>query len=347
MKKKEEESMMKDAKKILITGGAGFIGSNFVHYLIRKYPHLFIINLDKLTYAGNINNIADLEGNKNHLFIKGDICDKELVNDLIKDIDILINFAAETHVDRSIMEAGEFLRTDVFGTFVLLEASKKEKIKLFVQISTDEVYGSIEKGYADELAPLMPSNPYSASKAAADRLAFSYWQTYKLPVIITRCCNNYGPFQHPEKFIPLFITNALEDKYLPLYGDGLNVRDWIYIEDHCRALDFIINKGVVGEVYNISAKQFFKNIEVSKLILSYLKKSESLIKYVKDRPGHDRRYAISNKKLLKLGWKPLVPFKEGLKKTIDWYIKNKEWWKTIKEKDKDFIEYYQKQYKGI
>jgi len=339
--------MLEKAKKILVTGGAGFIGSNFIHYIIKRYAQLIIINLDKLTYAGNMSNIEDLEGNKNHIFVKGDICDKDLVNELTKGIDIIINFAAETHVDRSIIEAGVFLQTDVFGTFVLLEASKRNKVKLFLQISTDEIYGSIQRGYADERAPLMPSNPYAASKAAADRLAYSYWYTYQLPVIITRCCNNYGPFQHPEKFIPLFITNAIDNKSLPLYGDGLNIRDWIYVEDHCKALEFIINKGSCGEVYNISSKQFFTNIQVSKLILAYLKKPEALIKFVSDRPGHDRRYAISNKKILKLGWRPSVHFKEGLRKTIEWYIKNESWWRKIKESDKDFIEFYKKQYKGL
>jgi dTDP-glucose 4,6-dehydratase len=337
--------LLNNKLRLLITGGAGFIGSNFIHYWFKRYPHHIIMNLDKLTYAGNIDNIADLKDNKNHIFIKGDICDKELVNDIMKKVDIVVHFAAETHVDRSIIEAGDFLQTDIIGTFVLLEAAKRYDVKLFVQISTDEVYGSIEKGYCSEDAPLMPSNPYSASKAAADRLAYSYYKTYNLPVIITRCSNNYGPFQHPEKLIPLFITNAIENLPLPLYGDGLNVRDWIYVEDHCSALELIINKGLVGEVYNIASHHFKTNLETTKLLLHYLNKPESLIKFVKDRPGHDRRYSISNNKIRKLGWKPRTNFKVGIKKTIEWYLANQEWWKKIKHHDPNFIKYYSTQYK--
>lgn len=326
--------------KILITGGAGFIGSNFIHYILNQYPNHTIINIDKLTYAGNYDNIADLENNPNHIFIKGDICDKELVNNAMKNVDLVVHFAAETHVDRSIMEAGAFLHTDVIGTFILLEAAKQKNIKLFVQISTDEVYGSVEKGYCTEDAPLMPSNPYSASKAAADRLAYSYYKTYNLPVIITRCSNNYGPYQHPEKLIPLFITNAIENLSLPLYGDGLNIRDWIYVRDHCSALELIINKGTVGEVYNIASHHFKTNIEITKLLLRYLRKPESLIKFVKDRPGHDRKYSISNDKIKKLGWKPKTSFTNGIKKTIQWYLSNQDWWKKIKHNDPEFKKFY-------
>ncbi|OGF62733.1 MAG: dTDP-glucose 4,6-dehydratase [Candidatus Fischerbacteria bacterium RBG_13_37_8] len=333
--------------KILVTGGAGFIGSNFIHSLLAHYPEHSIINLDKLTYAGNIDNIADLQDNKHHTFIMGDICDKSLVNAVIPGTDLIVHFAAETHVDRSIHEAGEFLQTDIIGTFILLEAAKKHKVKLFIQISTDEVYGSIEKGFCTENSPLMPSNPYSASKAAADRLAYSYYKTYQLPVIITRCSNNYGPYQHPEKLIPLFVTNAIEDKPLPLYGDGLNIRDWIYVEDHCTALELIINKGDVGEVYNIATHHFRTNIEVTKIILKYLHKHETLITYVKDRPGHDRKYSITNSKLKKLGWKPLTTFRNGVQKTVQWFIDHEAWWKKIKHQNAEFIKFHATHYQSL
>ena len=258
--------------RYLITGGAGFIGSNFIHYLFEKYPDAQVVNLDKLTYAGNLENLTDIEKNPNYKFVKGDICDGEIVEDLMKDCDYIINFAAESHVDRSIGSPDDFIKTDVYGTFVLLENARKYGIKKFIQISTDEVYGSIEKGSFVETDPLMPSSPYSASKSGADRLAYSYFVTYNLPVIITRCSNNYGPYQYPEKLIPLFVTNAIENKKLPIYGDGKNVRDWIYVMDHCDAIDFVLRNGIDGEIYNIGGNNERNNLEITDLILKGLKK---------------------------------------------------------------------------
>jgi len=328
--------------RYLITGGAGFIGSNFIHYLFEKYSDIEIINLDKLTYAGNIDNLKAIEHRSDYKFVKGDICDCEVVEDLMYDCDYVINFAAESHVDRSIGAPDDFIKTDVFGTFVLLESARKYSIKRFIQVSTDEVYGSIENGSFSESDPLMPSSPYSASKAGADRLAYSYFVTYNLPVIITRCSNNFGPYQYPEKLIPLFVTNAIEDKKLPLYGDGKNIRDWIYVLDHCDAIDFISHKGIDGEVYNIGGDNERNNLEITNKILEGLAKSTDLIKYVKDRPGHDRRYSLDCSKLAALGWKPTYQFDRAMHLTINWYIHNRWWWEKIKSGA--YLEYYKKQY---
>jgi dTDP-glucose 4,6-dehydratase len=331
--------------KILITGGAGFIGSNFIRHMLFKYPQYEIMNLDKLTYAGNLDNLNDVEENPNYQFTRGDICDRELVDKLLKEkIDAIINFAAETHVDRSLYDPEVFVKTNVLGTQVLLEACLKHKIQRFVQISTDEVYGSLgEKGSFTEESLLMPNSPYSASKAGADLLVRSYVKTFNLPAIITRCCNNYGPYQFPEKLMPLFITNALDDKELPIYGDGLYVRDWIYVEDHCKAIDFVLHKGKIGEVYNISSHMEKTNLEITRVILKNLEKPSSLIKHVKDRPAHDRRYALNANKIREnLGWKPEVTFEQGMKLTIDWYIKNKDWWQKVKSGE--YLKYYQKHY---
>ncbi|MCD6451691.1 MAG: dTDP-glucose 4,6-dehydratase, partial [Acidobacteria bacterium] len=278
-------------RKILITGGAGFIGSNFIHYLLSRYKDIEVVNLDKLTYAGNLDNLKDVADDPRYRFVKGDICDRKIVSEVISGCELVVHFAAETHVDRSILEAGSFITTDVYGTYVLLEEAKKAGVKRFIHISTDEVYGSVEEGFSREDDPLKPSNPYSASKAGADRLAYSFFVTYHLPVIIVRASNNFGPYQYPEKIIPLFITNAIDDLILPLYGDGKNIRDWLYVEDHCRAIDLLIEKGKEGEVYNVGGGNLLPNIELTRRILAILGKPETLIRYVADRPGHDRRYA--------------------------------------------------------
>jgi len=331
--------------RILVTGGAGFIGSNFIHYLLKVYPQYQIINLDKLTYAGNLDNLSDIESSPNYRFIKGDICDQKLVEEIISPgIDIIINFAAETHVDRSLYEPKSFVQTNITGTQVLLDAALKFKLKRFIQISTDEVYGSVEQGkFFTEQSQLLPNSPYSASKAGADLLARSYFKTFKFPVLITRSSNNYGPYQFPEKLIPLFITNALEDKELPIYGDGLYIRDWIYVEDNCRGIDLVLHKGKEGEVYNLGGGAEKTNLEITHLILKYLSKSASLIKHVKDRPAHDRRYAMDCKKIEKeLGFQPKVKLEEGLKKTVEWYLKNRSWWEKIKSGE--YLKYYEKHY---
>ncbi|RKY78715.1 dTDP-glucose 4,6-dehydratase [candidate division KSB1 bacterium] len=329
--------------KYLITGGAGFIGSNFIHYLLNKYSDIEIINLDKLTYAGNLDNLRDVEDDPRYQFVKGDICDATVVNPLVKACDVVVNFAAESHVDRSIGKPDDFIRTDIFGAFVLLEAARQHGVKRFIQISTDEVYGSTLGEPFKETDPLMPSSPYSASKAGADRLAYSYFVTYDLPVIITRCSNNFGPYQYPEKLIPLFITNALEDKKLPVYGDGQNVRDWIYVMDHCEALDLVVNEGKNGEVYNIAAGNEKPNLFVTHLILEYLQKPKDLIVFVQDRLGHDRRYALNWEKIHALGWRPRYDFEQAIENTIQWYVDNRWWWEKIK--NKEFLEYYKRHYK--
>ena len=315
--------------RILITGGAGFIGSNFIRYLLKKYPDCKIINLDKLTYAGNLDNLKDIENNKNYTFVKGDICDKKIVDKIARDCEIIINFAAETHVDKSIIEADSFVQTDVFGAYTLLDAAKRFRIKKFIQISTDEVYGSISRGSFKESDSLNPSSPYSASKAGADLLVIAYHRTFNLPVLITRSSNNFGPYQYPEKVIPLFITNALGNKSLPLYGDGMNVRDWLFVLDNCEAIDLVMQEGEVGEIYNIASGIEKTNIEITRMILKELNKPESLINYVKDRLGHDRRYSLDCTKIRKLGWKPSHSFEEALKTTIQWYIENEWWWKPL------------------
>jgi len=333
------------ADRVLVTGGAGFIGSNFVHHLLENHPDCTVFNLDKLTYAGNLDNLKDIQEDSRYKFVHGDICDEDLVNNIVESgIDCIFNFAAETHVDRSILEPSAFIRTDVLGTHVLLEAARKYKVKLFIQISTDEVYGSIEEGSFREVDVLNPSSPYSASKAGAELLVKSFITTYHLPAIITRGSNNYGPFQYPEKLIPLFVTNALEDKPLPMYGDGLNVRDWLFVRDHCEALDTIREKGVPGEIYNVGGSNERTNIEITKCILSQLDKPESLIQTIKDRPGHDRRYSIDCGKLKSLGWKPRYDFNLGMQTTIDWYRKNLEWWQKLKVKNAEFKAYYEKWY---
>lgn len=323
-------------KNILITGGCGFIGSNFVKYLLNTHPYL-LVNLDKLTYAGNPENLKDIEKNPNYKFVKGDICDREKTLKIIKEnsIDTIIHFAAESHVDRSIEDSSPFIKTNVEGTLSLLECAKQTKIKKFIQISTDEVYGSTSFGQFTEYSPLNPSSPYSASKASADLVAKSYYITHLLPVIITRTSNNFGPYQYPEKAIPLFITNLMEGKKVPLYGKGLNVRDWIYVLDNCKAIDAVLHKGRAGEIYNISSQNEIKNIDLTKKILKEFNLDESHIQKVNDRPGHDFRYAITNDKIKTLGWKPEYDFETALKKTIDWYKNNTDWWKPLKEKQKE------------
>jgi dTDP-glucose 4,6-dehydratase len=330
-------------QRFLVTGGAGFIGSNYIRHLLRKNSNISIINFDKLTYAGNLDNLRDVEKNPRYHFVQGDICDAMLVDQYMAETDIVVNFAAESHVDRSIGAPDDFIRTDVFGAFVLLEAARWHRVKKFIQISTDEVYGSIEQGSFKENDALMPSNPYSASKAGADRLAYSYFVTYDLPVIITRCSNNFGPYQYPEKLIPLFVTNAIENKPLPIYGDGKNVRDWIYVEDHCDAIDFLLEHGKDGEVYNIGGGNERDNLEITAMILAALHKPKSLMTFVDDRLGHDRRYSLAAGKLAALGWKPKHDFKTALEFTIDWYAKNRWWWEKLKSGE--YLEFYKKNYK--
>ncbi len=332
-------------KTYLVTGGAGFIGSNYIRYMLKKHKDVEIINLDKLTYAGNLDNLKDIEEDSRYTFIKGDICDEVLVNRIMTGVDVVVNFAAESHVDRSIGAPDDFIRTDVFGTFVLLEAARTNKIEKFIQISTDEVYGSIDKGSFTENDPLMPSSPYSASKTGADRLAFSYFVTYDLPVIVTRCSNNFGPFHYPEKLIPLFVTNAIENKSLPIYGDGKNVRDWIYVEDHCDGVEFVCQNGKLGEVYNIGGGNEKTNLEITERILKKLEKPQSLMTHVKDRLGHDRRYSIDCSKIGDLGWQPKHEFEEALDKTITWFMENRWWWEKLKSGE--YLEYYTQQYKEV
>lgn len=332
-------------KKILVTGAAGFIGSNFVHLLLaNKANDWCVIGYDALTYAGNIANLTDYLSDKRFKFIKGDICDSTAVDESMRGIDVVVNFAAESHVDRSILNCADFIRTNIEGTRVLCDAAIKHRVKLFIQISTDEVYGSLGKhGLFTEDSPIKPNSPYSASKAAADLLVLAYHHTFGFPGIITRCSNNYGPYQFPEKLIPLFITNLLEGKKVPVYGDGMQIRDWLHVADHCRALLAIIQRGKVGEIYNIGGDNQQYNIDITKIILKHLGKDQSYIEYVTDRPGHDRRYAIDATKIKQqLGWKPQVPFEDGLRNTIEWYIKNKSWWSAIKTGQ--YLSYYQKQY---
>lgn len=332
-------------KKILVTGGCGFIGSNFIRYVLKNSDYE-VINLDKLTYAGNLKNLVDVQDNPKYKFYRGDICNYELVTYIVEKekIDSIINFAAESHVDRSILSSQEFIRTNVTGTNVLLEVTRQFELERFVQISTDEVYGSLgPEGKFTETTPLSPNSPYSASKASADLLVKAYNHTYGLPTLITRCSNNYGPYQFPEKLIPLMIINAINNKPLPVYGDGMNVRDWIYVEDHCDAILKVFENGRIGEVYNIGAENEKPNIEIVKLILKELGKDESLITYVKDRPGHDRRYAIDATKIkTELGWKPAHTFENAIKETISWYLQNKSWWEEIISGD--YLNYYKKWY---
>jgi len=333
--------------KLLVTGGCGFIGSNFIHYILSKYPDYQIINLDKLTYAGNLENLEDLKKDKRYRFVKGDICDPKIVEEVTPGIDIVLNFAAESHVDRSILSAGAFVQTDVFGTYILLEAVKKYSLPRYLQISTDEVYGSCESGSFTEESPLNPNSPYAASKAGGDLLVKAYYTTYHLPVIITRSSNNFGPFQYPEKLISLFVTNALEGKKLPLYGDGQNVRDWLYVLDNCEALDRVMHKGRVGEVYNIAGGCEKRNVEIAGFILGELGYGTDFIEYVQDRPGHDRRYSLDASKIRdELGFSPQYEFEASLKDTLDWYRKNRPWWEKIKKKQKEFSSFYSSWYKN-
>lgn len=330
--------------KLLITGGAGFIGSNFIHFMMMKYPDYQIVNLDLLTYAGNLMNLKGLEKKPNYQFVKGDICDRELVDALVagrqtpqsrgsSPIDVIINFAAESHVDRSIVAPDLFTQTNILGVQVLLDAARKYNIKKVVQISTDEVYGSLgNTGYFTEETPLSPNSPYSASKASADLFVRAYAKTYGLPVNITRCSNNYGPYQFPEKLIPLLISKALQHQSLPIYGDGGNIRDWLYVEDHCAAIDLVLHHGKPGEIYNIGGNNEWSNLDLTKKILSLLDKPVSLIEFVKDRPGHDRRYAIDATKIRQqLSWKPQYSFEKGIRQTVNWYLQNREWWEQIKK----------------
>ncbi|ARO57655.1 TPA: dTDP-glucose 4,6-dehydratase [Bacillus cereus] len=332
--------------KVLVTGGAGFIGSNFVRYMVKKYPEYNIVNLDSLTYAGNLENLKDIEELSNYKFVKGDIADRQFINQLFKEekFDYVLNFAAESHVDRSITNPDIFIQTNIQGTQVLLDAAKNAEVKKYLQVSTDEVYGTLgETGYFTEETPLASNSPYSSSKAGADLLVRAYHETFGLPVNITRCSNNYGPFHFPEKLIPLMIINALNDKQLPVYGDGLNVRDWLHVEDHCQAIDLVLHKGKNGEVYNVGGNNERTNIEIVKTILKALGKPESLIKYVTDRPGHDRRYAIDATKLREeLGWSPKYNFDTGIEQTIKWYLENQDWWENIISGE--YQEYFKNQY---
>lgn len=322
--------------KTLVTGGAGFIGSNFIRYMMQEHPEDDYVNLDLLTYAGHLETIEDLEGQKGYQFIKGDIADKAFIDELFRtqQFDRVVNFAAESHVDRSVTGPEIFIHTNIVGTQVLLEACRKYGIKRYHQVSTDEVYGDLPLDRKDlfftEHTPLNPSSPYSASKTSADLLVLAYHRTYHMPVTISRCSNNYGPYHFPEKLIPLTFIKAFEDQPIPVYGNGLNVRDWLYVEDHCRAIDLILQKGVEGEVYNVGGHSEKTNLEVIQVLLETLHKPESLMTYVTDRPGHDLRYAIDPKKIEEtLGWKPLYTFEEGMQKTIDWYLSNEKWWRTV------------------
>ncbi len=336
--------------RYLVTGGAGFIGSNFIRFLFRQYGEAAqVVNLDKLTYAGIRENLAEYEGKPNYRFQQGDIANAADVVEAFKGVDgsgvdVVVNFAAETHVDRSLMEAGTFIETDVHGVLVLLEQARKTTLKRFVQISTDEVYGSIETGSFRETDPLNPRNPYSASKAGGDRMAYAYGQTYGLPVIVTRASNNFGPWQYPEKLIPLFVTNAIDDQPLPLYGDGRNIRDWLFVDDHCGAIDFLIERGTNSETYNIGGGNERENREITHKILEILGKPESLIKRVADRVGHDRRYSLDSSRLERLGFKCDTNFDDALRRTVKWYSDNETWWRGIKERSTEFREYYAKQY---
>ena len=336
-------------KKILVTGGAGFIGGNFVHYMVDKYPNYMIVNLDALTYAGNLETCQPVEGKPNYKFVKGDIADRDFIFDLFEKekFDIVVNFAAESHVDRSVTDPEIFIKTNVLGTQVLMDASRAYGVQRYHQVSTDEVYGDLPLDRPDlfftEETPLHTSSPYSASKASADLLVFAYHRTFGLPITISRCSNNYGPYHFPEKLIPLMISRALNDEQLPVYGNGENVRDWLHVYDHCAAIDLILHKGKVGEVYNVGGHNERTNLEVVKTILKALNKPESLITYVKDRPGHDLRYAIDPQKLeTELGWKPTYNFDTGIQQTIEWYLDNKQWWENIISGE--YQNYFQKQY---
>jgi dTDP-glucose 4,6-dehydratase len=330
--------------KLLVTGGAGFIGANFLRYVVDAHADWDVTNLDKVTYAGNLENLQGLEKERRYHFVRGDIADRKTVDGLLgQKFDAVVNFAAESHVDRSILDADPFIDTNIRGTQVLLEAARKHNVGRYLQVSTDEVYGSREHGQFTESSPLDPSSPYSASKASADLLSLAYFKTHHTPVIITRCTNNYGPYQFPEKLIPLVITNALEDKTIPVYGTGMNIRDWIYVIDHCRAIDAVLQRGKPGEVYNVAGNTEKTNLDLVKAILRHLGKPESLIRFVTDRPGHDLRYAIDSGKIDKeLGWRPAYRFDDALPSTVDWYLKNEPWWRRIKSGE--YTRYYETLY---
>jgi dTDP-glucose 4,6-dehydratase len=331
--------------EVLVTGGAGFIGSNFVRFALAAHPDWHVTTLDKLTYAGRADTLKDVLDDPRHRFVRGDVADTSLVTPLLARSNIVVHFAAETHVDRSIAGALQFVRTDVIGTAVLLEAARSARhLERFIQISTDEVYGSVATGASRETDELKPRNPYSASKTAADRLAYSYFATYGVPVVIVRPSNNYGPYQYPEKVIPLFVTNAIDERPVPLYGDGQNVRDWLYVDDHCRALDLLIAKGQVGEVYNVGGGNEVRNIDLTRRILALLERPESLIQPTPDRPGHDRRYCLDSSKIQAIGWQPEVRFEDGLRSTVQWYRENEWWWRPIKDRDPSYQAYYDAHY---
>lgn len=331
-------------KKLLVTGGAGFIGSNFVRYMLAKYPDYSIVVLDKLTYAGNLANLADVEHDygDRYSFVKGDIADAAVVDDAMRGCDYVLNFAAESHVDRSIEQPGQFIMTDVYGTFVLLEAARKFGIERFVQVSTDEVYGHVAEGSSKETDRFETRSPYSASKAGGELMVHAYFVTYGVPVIITRGSNNFGPYQYPEKLIPLHITNALDDIPLPVYGDGMQIRDWIYVLDHCSGIDIALHKGTLGESYNVGGGNERTNITIVNKVLELTEKPKELITYVKDRAGHDRRYSLDTSKIRELGWEPAYSFESALRQTVEWYMRNESWWRTLKSGE--FQEYYQRQY---
>ena len=330
--------------KLLVTGGVGFIGSNFIRHIRQEHPDWEITNLDKITYAGNLENLKDIQDQPGYHFVKGDIADRKSIDKLLgQGFDVIVNFAAESHVDRSILDASPFIETNVKGTQVLLEGAKKHGIQRFIQVSTDEVYGSIDSGRVTEESLLSPNSPYSASKTAADLLCRAYFKTHHLPAIVTRCTNNFGPYQFPEKLIPLAVTNALEDKPVPVYGDGRNIRDWIFVHDHCRALDVVIQKGKPGEIYNIGSGNEKTNLELIRKLLELLDKPLSLIQFVSDRPAHDRRYALDCTRIAtELGWKPAYSFEKALSATVDWYLKNESWWRSIKSGE--YSRYYEKMY---
>jgi dTDP-glucose 4,6-dehydratase len=328
--------------KLLVTGGAGFIGSNFIRHVLRAHPDDAVVNLDKLTYAGNLANLADLASDPRYRFVHGDVCDPKLVRDVARGMDAVVNFAAETHVDRSLIEPDAFLRTDVFGVFTLLEAVRELAVPRLLHVSTDEVYGSVAHGSSRETDPVAPTNPYSASKAGGDLLALAYFTTHRVPVVITRSSNNFGPYQYPEKVIPLFITNAIDDVPVPLYGDGRNVRDWLYVLDNCAAIDLVLRRGGDGEVYNIGGGHEVENVALTHEILRLAGKPESLIRHVTDRPGHDRRYSLDSSKVRALGWTPAHPFAEALADTVRWYREHEAWWRPLKSGE--FRAYYERQY---
>ena len=331
-------------ESLLVTGGAGFIGSNFVHHVLAKYPECKVTVYDKLTYAGNLDNLRDIADDPRYSFVRGDICDGALVEQVVQEhkIDSIVNFAAETHVDRSILEPGSFIHTDVYGTHVLLEAVRKLGLRRMVHVSTDEVYGSVTEGSSVETDILLPNSPYSASKAGGDLMCRAFHVTYGVPVVVTRGSNNFGPHQYPEKVIPLFITNALDNKPLPLYGDGLNVRDWIYVLDHCEAIDLMLLEGQDGEIYNVGGDRELTNLELTETILDMMGKPRSLIQLVEDRPGHDRRYSLDSSKIHEVGWRPRRRFEEALERTVRWYTENRWWWEKLKTGE--YESYYQKQY---